>query len=185
MKGMIFTEFMEMVEQQYGLAVVDRIIDAAALDNDGAFTSVGNYHHEQMLRLVQALSEASDTPTEQLLQAFGKWVFLRLFAAHYGQFFVEPRTVFDFLSGIESYIHVEVRKLYPDAELPTFEIERPAEARLLMVYRSQRPFAHFAHGLIQGCVTHYGEQVDIHMQDLSEGRGTAARFELQRREAAA
>lgn len=28
---------------------------------------------------------------------------------------------FQFLKNIENYIHVEVRKLYPDAELPTFE----------------------------------------------------------------
>ncbi len=84
MKGMIFTEFLEMVEERFGLATVERILGQAAPENEGAYTSVGNYHHGEMVRLVVALSETSDIPADELLQVFGRWVFLRLFVAHYG-----------------------------------------------------------------------------------------------------
>ena len=38
-----------------------------------------------------------------------------------------------------------------------------------------------AEGLIRGCVAHYGEAVDIAVEDLSDGAGTAARFVLSKR----
>ena len=41
MKGLVFTEFLEMVESKWGLATVDRVIQGAALPNNGAYTSVG------------------------------------------------------------------------------------------------------------------------------------------------
>ena len=41
MKGIVFTEFLEMVEDQSG----------------GAYTSVGTYDHNEIFRLVNCLSE--------------------------------------------------------------------------------------------------------------------------------
>ena len=57
MKGMIFTEFLEMVENAYGWEVQENIIDAAALPNDGAYTAVGTYDHQELVSLVVALSK--------------------------------------------------------------------------------------------------------------------------------
>jgi hypothetical protein len=49
-----------------------------------------------------------------------------------------------------------------------------------LTYRSQRPLADFAMGLIQGCIAHYQEPIVVTMQDLSAGAGTSACFELTR-----
>ena len=43
MKGIVFTEFLEMVEEKYGLEMVDDIIENANLQSHGAYTSVGTY----------------------------------------------------------------------------------------------------------------------------------------------
>ena len=91
---------------------------------------------------------------------------------------------FDFLQRIDHYIHVEVGKLYPDAELPSFDCDTSEPGCLRLTYRSSRPFAALAEGLIRGCVAHYGEAVDIAVEDLSDGAGTAARFLLTKRGAA-
>ena len=76
-----------------------------------------------------------------------------------------------------------MRKLYPEAELPSFACDTPAPGRLSLTYRSARPFAVLAEGLIRGCVDHFGEAVDIEVEDLSGGTGTAARFLLAMRDA--
>jgi hypothetical protein len=73
---------------------------------------------------------------------------------------------------------VEVRKLYPDAELPRFTCRRLAPQRMEMVYRSSRPFTDFAEGLIRGCAAHFGEPIRIERHDLSHGAEHAARFTL-------
>jgi len=91
-QGIVFTEFLDMVEDRFTPEVADRMITAAAVPSDGAYT-----------------------------------------------------------------IHVEVRKLYPDAELPTFTCDTSTPGRLTMLYRSSRPFADLAEGLIAGCIAHFCE----------------------------
>ena len=43
MKGVIFTEFLELVEKKFGLAMVDKIIGQSNLASEGIYTSVGTY----------------------------------------------------------------------------------------------------------------------------------------------
>ncbi len=115
----------------------------------------------------------------ELVQTFGRYLFGRFHSAH-PAFFDGLTSAFDFLGKVEDYIHVEVRKLYPDAELPALECEAPDPNTLRMTYRSKRPFSALAEGLIRGCVEHYKETIDIKVEDLSDGAGTAARFVLTR-----
>lgn len=77
MKGVVFTEFMELVETRMGLEMLDRVITEADLPNDGAYTSVGTYDHAELVRLVQALSNASGMSVPQLIHLFGEHLFQR------------------------------------------------------------------------------------------------------------
>ncbi len=182
MKGILFTEFLEMVEDTYGLAMMDRVIEGANLPNGGAYTSVGNYNHRELLKLAGRLSMETRTPLPQLMETFADRIF-KLFARRYGHLMAGAGSCFDFLGQIESYIHVEVSKLYPDAELPAFTYPEHDESRLVMEYRSPRPMSGFAEGLLRAAIRHYGEPIALTMEDLSEGHGTSARFTLIRRPA--
>lgn len=177
MKGMVFTEFLEMVEDQFGFETADKIIENSELASGGVYTAVGTYHHGEMVELVSNLSKESEIKIEDLLQAFGKHLFSQ-FVKGYGRFFEDVTDSFKFLSGIEDYIHVEVKKLYPDAELPTFEIETKSENELVMLYKSERGFADFAQGLILGCIAHFEEEVQVQREDLNGPK--EVRFTLQR-----
>lgn len=176
MKGIVFTEFMDMVEQTWGYDMVDDMIDAADPPSGGAYTAVGTYDHGELVSMVIQLSQMTQTDIPKLLFLYGKHLFTR-FAAGYGHFFEGIDNTLDFLERIENYIHVEVRKLYPDAELPTFESIRHAPQQLELVYRSERGFAHFANGLIHGCIEHYHESFDVDFEIL-DGVGKHARFML-------
>ena len=180
MKGMVFTEFLEMVEDRFGLEDADAIIEASGSPNGGSYTAVGNYDYTEMVHMVVALSERSGIAIEALLHAFGEHLFT-VFNRKYGSFFEGVNSAFEFLASIEDTIHVEVRKLYPDAELPEFAYPERTDTRLVMDYKSTRPLAHFAHGLVDGCIKHFGDPVTVSMQDLSDGAGTHARFTLEQR----
>jgi len=147
MKGLVFSEFIGFVEETFSPEVADDIIDASDLPSGGAYTTVGTYDHMEMLQLVAALSEKSNIPIPELVRSFGKHLFGRL-ARAYPQFLAGVETSFDFLQRVEDHIHVEVLKLYPDAELPHFECEASQPGRMTMIYRSQRPLADLAEGLI-------------------------------------
>jgi hypothetical protein len=181
MKGMVFTEFLEMVEDKFSPEMADRIIEQADLRSGGIYTSVGTYDHGEMIELVSCLSKETGISSPELLQSFGVYLFSR-FHFMFPIYFEGVSSSFDFLQRIEEYIHVEVRKLYPDAELPSFACDTPEVGCLRLTYRSTRPFAVLAEGLIRGCIDHYGEAIDIETEDLSDGAGTAARFLLTRRD---
>ena len=179
MKGMIFTEFLDMVEEAHGLGLKHQIIRAAKLPNDGAYTAVGNYDYTELVRLAVALAEASGKPLADLLVAFGGRIFQH-FTERYGVFFKGVTDCFEFLGRIENYIHVEVRKLYADAQLPEFSYPHRDAKTLVMEYQSPRPLASFAEGLVRASIRHFGEDIALVVEDLSQGQGTHARFTLTR-----
>lgn len=179
MKGIVFTEFMEMVENKFSPDLLDHIITDANLPNGGAYTSVGTYDHREIVRLVLALGERSGVAVPELLQTFGQHLFGR-FVVGFPRFFVDVPGTFAFLESIDRHIHVEVRKLYPDAELPSFEHDRPSADCLHLVYRSDRAMADLAQGLIEGCIEHFAEPMTLAREDLSQGRGSVVRFVVQR-----
>lgn len=160
MKGVVFTEFLELVEDQFGLEMVDGIISDAKLENDGAYTAVGTYHHAELVRLVVALEKHSQIAIPDLLKTFGKHLFQR-FSETYPILFDGIDNAFDFLAGVHGHIHVEVRKLYPEAELPDISAEKTDQNTLKLHYKSSRPFADFAEGLVRGCIEYYGEPHQI------------------------
>ena len=55
MKGIVFTEFLEMVEETFGLETVDTIIENSNLPSEGIYTSVGTYDFNEMVSLITAL----------------------------------------------------------------------------------------------------------------------------------
>jgi len=171
MKGMIFTAFLEMVENKFSLNVADEIIEASDLASGGSYTTVGTYDHHEMIQLVVQLSERTGIPVADLVRTFGEYLFGQLLEMH-AYFLEENSSVFEFLQKVDSYIHVEVRKLYPDAELPAFHYETPDPDTLMMTYRSSRPFADLAEGLIIGSIAHYGEGIEVKREELPDGNAT-------------
>lgn len=177
MKGMIFTEFLDMVEETFSLQVVDTIIEAAALPSGGVYTAVGTYPHSEIVQLVLHLSKETTIPVPVLLHSFGKRLFQR-FSVRYVHFLEHAPSAFAFLEKLESYVHAEVKKLYPEAELPTFECMRLPGGGMHMIYRSHRSMADLAHGLIEGCFQHFGEKVQIQRKDQAEEQGALVHFIL-------
>ena len=175
-KGIVFTELIEMVEHDLGLDIADRMISGAHTHNDGAYTSVGTYDHTELIQLVLSLSNETNVPIATLVQTFGKYLFTR-FNTLYPQFFDGVDSAIDFLPLVETFIHIEVRKLYPAAELPSFDCEIH-EGTLEMTYASKRPFADLAEGLILACVEHFNDPIQVSRVDIGEKDGTEARFTL-------
>src|SRR4051794_23771355 len=135
MKGIVFTEFLEMVEDKFSPELVDRILDTAEPQSGGVYTAVGTYDHHEMIELVSCLSKETGIDAADLLHSFGLHMFERFYVL-FPQYFKGISSSFEFLERIEDYIHVEVRKLYPEAELPSFECDTSQPGRLRLTYRS-------------------------------------------------
>ena len=55
MKGIIFSEFLNLVEAKFGLKTVDEIIEKSDLESEGIYTSIGTYSFSEMLQLLTHL----------------------------------------------------------------------------------------------------------------------------------
>ncbi|WP_228237822.1 heme NO-binding domain-containing protein [Allomuricauda sp. M10] len=176
MKGIVFAEFLSMVESQYGLETVDNIIETSKLPSEGVYTSVGTYDFGEMVTLLQHLSQRVGVPVDDLLYAFGHYLFQSLVKTH-------PEVVQSYnapiglLYSIEDHIHVHVKKLYPDAELPSFKILEKTDTSLSMVYASSRGLYRLAHGLIVKCFEHFGTSADVSIELLNK-KGTEVKFDI-------
>lgn len=177
MKGVVFTEFLDFVEARCGLEVLDEVLLAAAPANAGAYTAVGTYDWREFAGLVAACAARSGGDPETLLREYGQHLFGALAASH-PDFLVGCTGAADFLERVDDCVHPEVRKLHPDAELPSFStLSTPAG--LVLHYRSPRPFAALARGLIEGCLAHFGGG-EVHGEG---GAGDCTFFVEVRREA--
>ena len=178
MKGIVFTEFLEMVESAHGYEMVDQLITENELPSKGIYTSIGTYDHTEMVSLVTALSTKTETPVPDLLQTFGQYLF-GTFEKGYPNFFKAANNAFDFLESIEKHIHVEVKKLYPDAQLPKFKTNRISDKLLEMIYYSDRSMGNFALGLMEKTFEHYGENATITTEYL-KSNGSEVKFTIQK-----
>lgn len=167
MKGIVFTELLGMVASTWSEDMVDDIIEAADLPSGGAYTSVGTYDHSEIVALVGALSARTGIPGTALVSTFGQHMFGR-FNVLYPDFFAGIDDAMDFLEQVETVIHVEVLKLYPDAQLPRFEVSRSTD-RMQLIYRSPRHMGDLAAGLIDGCIAHYGQPIAVEREDATGG----------------
>jgi len=178
MKGIIFTEFLDMVEDAMGYETVDQLITESNLPSNGVYTSIGTYDHSEMVMLITALSKKTSIPIPELLHAFGQYIF-GTFEKNYASFLDVAPDAFSFLESIEKYIHVEVKKLYPDAELPKFETKRIKGDTLEMIYYSDRRMSDFALGLIEKAMQYYEEEVSID-REFIKSDGSEVLFTISR-----
>lgn len=167
-----------MVEDKFGYEVVDEMLESVPLESKGVYTSIGTYKHKEMVGLITFLHNKTGVPQSELLKTFGKYLF-GTFKTNYGHFFDQAEDAFDFLESIDDYIHVEVKKLYPDAQLPSFENRRVDDTTLEMIYSSERKMGDFAEGLIAKTLKYYKESATI-TKELLKADGSLVKFTICR-----
>lgn len=178
MKGLVFVELLAMAEDAFGEDVVDAVLDKGGLTDDGAYTAVGKYPCAELIELVDRFSRHSGLPAWDLQKRFGHWM-LDVFARQYGNFFERHTCALDLLMSVETEIHVEVRKLFPDARTPRFEVLYHAHGCLDMRYTSHRALVPFCQGLIEATLEHYGQKADVHLEDNSGDEGADAVYRIR------
>lgn len=162
MLGIIFTNLVEMIETTVSYEMADEILQEANLSSDGIYTSVGHYPLEDVVEIVTLLSKKTDIPPDDLIFAFGKYLFAKLMEGH-KHIVSADVTLFELLAQLDSKIHVEVLKLYPNATLPTFSILNEGPGMIQMLYQSPRQLETLASGLIQGGAEYFNTKVDVDM----------------------
>ncbi|MGI4757443.1 MAG: heme NO-binding domain-containing protein [Janthinobacterium lividum] len=167
MKGIIFNLLEEVVSQHHGPDTWDHLLEVTNLS--GSYTSLGSYPDENVAALVAAAATALDVTQFDVLRWFGQQAMPLLFK-RYPSFFSSQKSVRPFILSVNHIIHPEVRKVYPGAQVPTFEFTDLENGSLLMGYSSPRRLCALAQGFAEGAATHYGETITFdHLTCMHRG----------------
>jgi hypothetical protein len=174
LKGLVFTTFYDFCEDQVGADALDEIIEAADLPHAGGYTSVGTYPFDEMVALITAYVRRSGLTMPVVMEQFGAFCFAS-WVKKFPHLFAD-RDLFDVLANINDFHESEVRKLYPDAELPSFEVAARTAHYIVLEYKSCKPLADLAVGVIRGAGEHLGSPVSV---SYATGAG-GIRFHVKR-----
>jgi len=177
MKGLVFVELMDFIERHAGEEFLEDLLSDLELSSGGAYTAVGNYPHTEAVEMVLESGRRLDAAPPALMRTFGKEL-LRRFVELYPIFFRDVHSTRDFLRGIESHIHTEVRKLYPDANPPSFIVAETDQA-FSLDYESHRPMASLALGLIEESIVYFNEPLTVRSEPAELTYETKARFFIE------
>ena len=180
MKGIIFTEFLDLVEDKFGLEMVDKILNESDLESNGVYTAVGTYSFSEMLQLLQILSTLTEISIDDLLLVYAEH-FFSVIEDSYSGLLATYKDPIEMLSSIENHIHIEVRKIYPDAKLPTFVVEEKTKNLLVMIYKSSRAMHYFGLGLMHKTFEHFNATASIALEKIKED-GTEVKFIIKKNE---
>jgi hypothetical protein len=121
------------------------------------------------------MPEAFGGDADEQLRWFGRRS-MPMLARRYAVFFEQPTDTRSFLMTLNNVIHAEVRKLYPDADVPTFDfdgiagVEAPPGDGLILGYRSTRRLCALAEGFIHGAADQYDQVATIeHVRCMHRG----------------
>lgn len=166
MKGLLFTQLFDMVEQEYSYQFVDTLLLTTDLPSGGIYTPAGTYPSYEMSRLLANLSERTNRTKTELLQNYGRFMF-NVFVVNYRHFIHSASDAFSFLSSVDA-IHMEFRKLHPDAEVPTISVYNLDEESFQLVYRSQQAMADMVYGIIDSTLLYFNENAVITQQFIGD-----------------
>ena len=177
MKGFIFTNFLDFVEKSNGLEMVDQMLGECDLASEGVYSAFNSYEFDELVTLLTYVSKKTDISSQILLESFGRFVFPYLIGKH--SYIIEKYSnAIDLIAGIENHIHIEVKKLYEDAELPTFNVVDKKEDSLTIIYTSTRGLTYFAIGLMKETLQFFKVKGTIDMVENYNNDGSV-KFHIQ------
>lgn len=178
MKGVIFTTFEAFVIDRFGEEFLDELFEASELKTDEAFVAPGTYPDEDLLSLVANASRMAGLEPATALRAFGRFAFPRL-ALSLPDLRAEYETPRELLRNVDDIIHVEVRKLWPEAETPRILVLEESEAAMRVRYVSERGLCAVFEGLVAGLGDFFTVSIESeHLECLHDG-ANACEFEIR------
>jgi len=165
MKGIIFNAVEEAVIELFDADTWDNLVEAAGVS--GSYKALGTYPDSELLALVHVATEVTGMSTEEVLHTLGRKA-LPVLVDEVEELVDRKSHVFDFLGTIHDIIHVEVRKLAPDAQTPDI-ITKPIDDNSIEVtYRSKRNMPALAEGLILGAGDMFEQELSVETQKSDE-----------------
>ena len=179
MLGPIFQHFEAFVIDAMGEDVWEEVIMRSELSEpDAAYSSLGMYPDSDLGALLNTSVDLSGLEASVLLERFGIFLLMR-FSERFPAYFESTDGVISFLTSVDRHIHVQVRKLYPEAETPSVLVQHAPDGSVTVSYSSERKLCALARGMIKGAIDYYGRSGSIEEVQCMHDGADQCLFELR------
>jgi predicted hydrocarbon binding protein len=177
MKGVIFNLLEDFIIEGWGDDVYDEILSRCSLRTTEPFIGPGTYDDADLLAIVAQAAETLGLTVPEAVRAFGRYCFSGL-ARKFPVFLEGHRELKTFLKSIDEVIHVELKKLVPEAEPPKITFVDPAPNELILTYRSRRRLCPLMAGLLEGAAAYFGTPLEYRETKCTSQGADACEFHL-------
>lgn len=177
MKGIIFNLLESYIEKNFDDDIVETIFDENDLITKEPFVGPGTYPDEDLYLLIDKTSKYANKEKNAILFDLGKHM-LHKVLLKYPEFTKNISHPKDFILSVDQVIHVEVKKLYPDATTPGFIYKEISNDKLEMTYLSNRKFCFLAEGLLEGTKEYFGKKFTYKQTQCKLHCGDRCLFEI-------
>ncbi|MEJ6476741.1 heme NO-binding domain-containing protein [Pseudoalteromonas piscicida] len=168
MRGVIFRGLEELVIEALGMQAWDELLEAYA-PTGRVYVSPTSYPDEELFALAQGVAAKLGKPLTEVLAIFGQSLFGFLAEKHKG-IAAKFESFEELVLSIDSVIHMEVKKLYDEPNLPSINVVKEDDKTLILEYCSKRKLCFCAEGLLHGAAQHYSRKLSIeHPQCMHNG----------------
>jgi hypothetical protein len=177
MKGVIFDLVEEFIIEISDEETFEEIFSDCNFITEEPFVGPGTYPDEDLMELLNKAITKLDIPLPDALRSFGKGSFPNLVKKIPPSFvdFEHPKT---FLMTVENIVHVEVRKLYIDANPPRFDFEDNHPDHLVINYESSRRLYDLMDGLIEGVGEYFNSPIKYSREIAERYGGEICKYHL-------
>ena len=178
MKGIIFSLLEDFVCDNWGDEKFEEILSLCPLKTKEPFVGPKTYPDSDLMTIAEKTAEMLGITLDEALKAFGCYAFPKL-AKRYPIFLEDVTSARNFLMSVNSVIHVEVRKLYPNATPPEFSYQDLSGNHLIMSYSSKRGLCSLVEGFIDGVSSHFDTPINTEQTSCTKRGDACCEFDLR------
>jgi len=178
MKGVIFKHFESFITDTFGASTFEAVLEQTPLRSALPFVGPATYPDEDLFALAGTAIRLSGLAPDAALFAFGRYLYPRLAAGVPG-LIQRHRDTRSLLMELDREIHVEVRKIMPQAVTPRILCRDLGDGALEVTYRSPRMVCALFRGLVDAAAESFGERALPVERECVHHGAEACRFELR------
>ncbi|WP_372751431.1 heme NO-binding domain-containing protein [Labilibaculum sp.] len=167
MKGIFFTELLEMTEKEYGIDITEKIIAELGVGNNGVYEATYDYPYTQFVEMCDILSNEVKNSVSDLVKNFGEYLFSRLVIL-FRPDFAGNTDVFEFLGQIDDFIHHSIQERFTKVEIPRFKAIQINDSTFQISCQSEEVLIDLAIGLFMGCQRFFNEELTLKTEFISK-----------------
>lgn len=177
MKGMIFNIFEDFICENWSVELYEEIFSRCPLKTKEPFVGPKTYPDVDFIAILKKTCEILEVDVEEGLRAFGKFAFIKL-QQKYPYLINDEAGARNFLLTLDSVIHAEIKKIYPEAELPGFSYQDLSESQLIMIYKSKKQLCSLVEGLLEGVADYFDTEIKVCQNKCVKKGDSECEFDL-------